>query len=143
MNDDLSKLKLLACRLRIALRQVFDRSSMMLTDSGDSSIHAIASEALNLYESDTIDEHIARLEAVISRCNQLNTLQPISTAPRDGTYVLLFGDSGHSTAPFRCEVCRYDAAYRKLQPWLNHWNDSFEDCGAPATHWLPIPKYKA
>ena len=53
-THDLSKSKVLAWRLRIALKQVFDRSGMTLTDSGDSGIHAIVSEALNLCESDTI-----------------------------------------------------------------------------------------
>lgn len=181
VTHDLSKLKALAMRLRIALKQIFDKSRPTMSDSGDSGISSIAKEALDLYEDDTIDEHIARLEeklrvlkasaekshalidgcgivmtrdkthqglharieAIIGRYNQLNTLQPISTAPRDGTYVLLFGDSGYRTIPFRCEACRYDAIYRPLQPWINHSNDSFEDGGPPATHWLPIPRYKA
>jgi len=59
-------------------------------------------------------------------------LKSIETAPRDGRYILLFGPSGYITTPLRCEVCRYDAEYRPLQPWINHASDSFED-GARAT----------
>ena len=66
-------------------------------------------------------------------------LQPIATAPRDGTYVLLFGPSGYTTTPLRCEVCRYDAEYRPRQPWVNHSNDSFLDGGEAPTHWMPLP----
>lgn len=68
------------------------------------------------------------------------SLFPIKTAPKDGRFVLLFGDSGYTTTPLRCEVCKYDIDYRPLQPWVNHANDSFEDGGDPATHWLPLPK---
>ena len=69
------------------------------------------------------------------------TLQPIETAPRDGRYILVFGDSGYVTTPMRCEVCRYDAKYHPLQPWANHANDSFEDGGPPALYWAPLPEY--
>lgn len=68
------------------------------------------------------------------------TLQPISTAPRDGTYILLFGPSGMTTTPLRCEVCKYDADYRPRQPWVNHDNNSFLDGGEAPTHWLPLPE---
>ena len=67
-------------------------------------------------------------------------LQPISKAPKDGTYILLAGPSGYSTTPFRFEACRYDDKYRPLQPWVNHANDSFEDGGEPATHWCHLPE---
>jgi hypothetical protein len=66
-------------------------------------------------------------------------LQTIETAPRDGTYVLLFGDSGYVTTPLRCKVCRYDAEYRPRQPWVTYSNDSFEDSGPPALYWTPLP----
>ena len=65
--------------------------------------------------------------------------RPIETAPRDGTYVILFGPSGYTTTPLRAEVCRYDAEYRPRQPWVNHANDSFEDGGGPPTCWMPLP----
>ena len=66
-------------------------------------------------------------------------LKDIQSAPKDGQYILLFGDSGYSTTPLRCEVCRYDAEYRPLQPWVNHANDSFEDGGSAAKYWCELP----
>ena len=66
--------------------------------------------------------------------------QPIETAPRDGTYILLAGDSGYTTTPLRVEVCRYDADYHPWQPWVNHANDSFMDGGGEPTCWLPLPE---
>lgn len=68
-------------------------------------------------------------------------LQPIETAPKDGTYVLIFGDSGYTTTPMRCEVCRYDIEYRPLSPWINHANDNFEDGGNAPQWWYPLPLY--
>lgn len=67
-------------------------------------------------------------------------LQPIETAPKDGTYIIVFGDSGYSTTPLRCSVCRYDAEYRPLQPWVTYSNDSFEDGGGPAIYWMELPE---
>lgn len=66
-------------------------------------------------------------------------LKPIKTAPKDGTYILLFGNGGYTTTPMRCEVCRYDEEYRPLQPWVNHANDSFLDGGEFPTHWMELP----
>lgn len=66
-------------------------------------------------------------------------LRPIETAPRDGSYVLVAGPSGHSTTPLRFEACRYDPEYRPLQPWVNHANDGFMDGGEGPTHWMPLP----
>lgn len=65
--------------------------------------------------------------------------QPIETAPKDGTYVLLAGPSGYMGTPLRVEVCRYDFKYRPLNPWQTYANDAFTDSGPPATHWMPLP----
>ncbi len=69
----------------------------------------------------------------------INTLNSMDTAPKDGTYIILFGESGYSTTPYRCEVCKYDAAYRPLQPWVTFSNDSFLDGGGKIVGWLPHP----
>lgn len=66
-------------------------------------------------------------------------LKPISTAPKDETYILLFGPSGYMGTPLRCEVCKYASVYRPLQPWVTFAGDSFEDGGEPATHWTELP----
>ena len=76
----------------------------------------------------------------MDRYNGFTTkLQPIETAPRDGTYIILFGPSGYVGTPLRCEVCSYKPKYRPLQPWVDYSGESFEDSGEPATYWIPIP----
>lgn len=63
-------------------------------------------------------------------------LQPIETAPTDGTYLLLFGDSGCLGTALRCEVgCWSDDKQR----WDNHANNAFTDGGEEPTHWCPLP----
>jgi hypothetical protein len=69
----------------------------------------------------------------------MTTWLPISTAPRDKTYVLVAGDSGYTTTPLRVEVCRYDSDFRPLNPWVNHSDDSFTDGGPPPRWWMPLP----
>ncbi len=67
------------------------------------------------------------------------TIQPISTVPRDGTWVLLFGPSGYSTTPLRAAVGRYTPSFRPHHPWQTHSNDAFTDGGAEPTHWMALP----
>lgn len=66
--------------------------------------------------------------------------QPLSTAPKDGRFILLAGPSGYTTTPLRVEVCRWCPEYRPLNPWQNHANDAFSDGGAEPTHWAPLPE---
>ncbi len=65
--------------------------------------------------------------------------QPIQTAPKDGSYILLAGPSGYMSTPLRVAVCKFDDEYRPLQPWVTHSNDSFLDGGEAPTHWMPLP----
>lgn len=67
-------------------------------------------------------------------------LRPIETAPKDGTYIILFGPSGYTTTLWRCEVGHYDPDYRPKNPWQTHSNDAFTDGGEAPTHWLPLPE---
>lgn len=64
---------------------------------------------------------------------------PIASAPKDGTYILLAGPSGYAGTPLRVEVCRWDPEYRPHNPWQTYADNAFEDGGAPATHWMPLP----
>lgn len=66
--------------------------------------------------------------------------QPIETAPRDGTFILVAGPSGYITTPLRVEVCKCDMRFRPLQPWVNHAGDSFVDGGAAPIFWAPLPE---
>lgn len=69
----------------------------------------------------------------------MNTVLPMTFAPKDGRYIVLFGPSGHSTTPLRCEVCRWYPEYHPLQPWVTYAGDSFLDSGGEPTGWLPLP----
>lgn len=74
---------------------------------------------------------------------QMSPIQPMETAPKDGSYILLFGDSGYKKIPIRCEICKYDANYRPIQPWITYDNESFLDSGGPPIGWLPLPQIPA
>ena len=63
--------------------------------------------------------------------------QPIETAPKDGTFILLRGDSGYITTPYRVQVGRWVEGYRNY--WITFSNDAFTDDGGEATHWAPLP----
>jgi hypothetical protein len=68
------------------------------------------------------------------------TPQPIESAPKDGTYIILLAPSGYTTIHWRAEVGHWDGEYRPLSPWQTHSNDSFTDGGELPTHWLPLLK---
>ena len=70
---------------------------------------------------------------------QIIEWQPIETAPRDGTYILLGAPSGYTTTPLRVEVAKYDAEFRPRQPWVDYAGDSFTDGGENPTCWMPLP----
>lgn len=79
------------------------------------------------------------LDAVL--VESFSGLRPIATAPKDGTFILLFGPSGYTGTPLRAEVGRFVMHYNQSRGgWRNHSNDSFEDGGAAPTHWMPIPE---
>lgn len=74
--------------------------------------------------------------------SSVSNLRPIETAPKDGTFVLVLGDSGYATTPLRAEVCHYAGGYAThgRSGWRTHANDAFEDSGKPPTHWMPLPE---
>lgn len=68
------------------------------------------------------------------------TWQPIETAPKDGTWIILAGPSGYVTTPLRCEVAHWYPEYHPRNPWQTHSNDPFSDGGEEPTHWMPLPE---
>lgn len=66
--------------------------------------------------------------------------QPIETAPKDGTVILLMGPSGYANIPYRAHVGYWqNYVMRPGGDWRNHSDDWFMDDGADATHWMPLP----
>lgn len=61
-------------------------------------------------------------------------LEPIATAPKDGTFIVLWGPSGYTSTPWQCAVGRW-----RDNDWRVHSNDLYTDGGAPPTHWSPLP----
>lgn len=66
------------------------------------------------------------------------TLRPIETAPKDGTFVYLYGESGYNGFPFRIKVGRFQSEFRDY--WIDAAGDAFEDDGGPPLFWTPIIK---
>lgn len=66
--------------------------------------------------------------------------QPIATAPRDGTFIIIAGPSGYSTTQLRCEVARWYPQFRPHNPWQNHGNNAFSDGESEPTYWMPLPE---
>jgi hypothetical protein len=64
-------------------------------------------------------------------------LQPISTAPRDGTFILVAGESGYTSTPLRYAVCRWVEG-----DWRDHAHDHFTDGGPEALYWMPLPSLR-
>lgn len=66
------------------------------------------------------------------------TLNPIKTAPRDGSYIVLYGPSGYRGVPLRSHVGCFKPEYRNY--WVTHSGDAFTDDGSEPTHWHPLPE---
>ena len=73
--------------------------------------------------------------AGVQPANSVPEWRPITTAPRDGTFILVAGPSGYTSTPLRAEVCRWEG-----NGWRNHSHDWFMEGGADATHWMPLPQ---
>jgi hypothetical protein len=69
--------------------------------------------------------------------------QPISTAPKDGTWLLVRGDSGYINGPCRVHIARYQPDYHPWSPWQTSEACDFIDDGGQPTHWAalaPLPQ---
>ncbi len=65
--------------------------------------------------------------------------QPIETAPRDGTdvLVLLHPEIAERTG-YKVEICHYEKRPLLGETWTAQ-NDGFSTEVAGATHWMPLP----
>lgn len=70
--------------------------------------------------------------------------QPIETAPKDGTYVLVGNDDGVWVASY---CATYQSGFRPPNPWLslflNHTHIKRKEGqhrNSVPTHWMPLPE---
>ena len=65
--------------------------------------------------------------------------QPIETAPKDGTYILVANERGAwiaHWAPVAVSGYRFDQPWRSVM--LNHWHMPQDVRYEPPTHWQPL-----
>lgn len=72
--------------------------------------------------------------------------KPLDSAPRDGTFVELRGDSGMKSYPYRVMIAKYDRDHER-RGWTQQFNDphcwrtvlgdSVTDDGPMPSHWRP------
>lgn len=65
-------------------------------------------------------------------------LQPIETAPKDGTYVLVACPSGYTTTPLRFHAARYHTGLL-TDSWVTDSNDCVSEFGEEPIYWAPLP----
>jgi len=66
--------------------------------------------------------------------------QPIETAPKDGTCILVINDNkgGYYTEPFAIGVAAYEGSY-KTRAWYSQACCDGVSYFTP-THWMPLPE---
>ena len=88
------------------------------------------------FESDIKDFEIQWLKAANEELKEKIQWQPIETAPKDGTWILVY-------KPFN--LYGFDDSKwfvdKYIVRWADEcWNISMEDKVAYPTHWMPLPK---
>lgn len=70
--------------------------------------------------------------------------QPIESAPKNGTYLLLRGDSWYINRPYRVHVGRWVADAGRDGGWWEQSEDAYLTLdGDRPTHWMPLPPVAA
>jgi hypothetical protein len=66
--------------------------------------------------------------------------QPIDTAPKDGTWMLLRGESGYIGRPYLAHVGRWMQTDDRGGWWEQSEDAYFADSNSmQPTHWMPLP----
>jgi hypothetical protein len=81
------------------------------------------------YNAEGWEEYVRDLYLAM-RAVEPDGWQPIETAPKDGTDVLVWADGGQYVAAW----CQYFTAF-KIAPTAEYDNDPY----VSATHWRPLP----
>jgi len=141
LADIQTYLDIVALKLDVDLGEATIEKFNIVSDRVGSDVRLSANETVvPMRGTMTLDEVNVTL---FDECERLQKgllgMRAMEDAPKDGTYIILFAPSGYKNVLWRCEVCHYDAAYRPLQPWVNHAGDSFTDDGDGPCGWLPLP----
>ena len=64
--------------------------------------------------------------------------KPIETAPKDGTLILVKGNSGYMTHRTFIQTAYYDAAFRPLDPWIDVTTTCLSYCGYVPLYWTEL-----
>ncbi len=71
----------------------------------------------------------------------MSAWQPIETAPKDGTRIMVASEHGAWIAEY---LPVYESGYRPDSPWnsvmLNHWHIPQHLRHIKPTHWMPLPE---
>jgi len=78
---------------------------------------------------------VAFLSSQLATAQAESEWRTIETAPKDGTWILLMGESGYINRPYRVHVGNWG----ERDWWMQSEDCSFEDDGGPPTHWMPLP----
>ena len=74
------------------------------------------------------DNNLAAHVHAVDQGEEMSEWQPIETAPRDGTEILLF-----ARGPYKDD-------YRGVGQWSGQRNDWFWNFAIRPTHWMPLPE---
>lgn len=78
------------------------------------------------------------LDETVIALKRLTEWRPIVSAPKDGRYILIAGDSGYIGTPLRVAIAKWYPEYRPRSPWVTSEMECFDAEGEPAKWWAPI-----
>lgn len=68
-----------------------------------------------------------------------NQWQPIKTAPKDGTHILVYADA--KSAPFKGHFCGITSVHWYCDRWcMGKTKEDYLELAIQPTHWQPLPK---
>jgi hypothetical protein len=128
-NDKLiERLNIMSGMLQMGERIAFGSDAALLSEAA-TALRELQERNRALHSS--IDAWEQKAEATLATGRE-TAWQDISTAPKDGTYVLLYSKSHTYTGSWR-EGSRYEP-----QPWELAWRDGSGKFNT-VTHWQPLP----
>ncbi len=114
--------------------KIQDDANDILTEQNDQLRAEIASLKGQLEGKQMV---INQLEVEIASLRKQNEWQPIETAPRDGTYILVTRCPATTRPPI--SKVSWSAGRARIPAW-RIWNGATGRLGYGPTHWMPLPQ---